>query len=189
MSDDVRRIEDWAFSCCKSLVFVRLSRSLEFIGAGAFYGCGSLTSIFIPPSCREIGRNAFALCEKLIIFSVSENTRIGENIFAKTKLFQLSPFEEVDGFGRYNNHDQVNEWVRDINTNQEYALHRACCSFNPLVDIIYQIVRRNGFQAFKVPNAIGINPSRYLEANPFGTKDVQKKVINRYILEMMGEIE
>ena len=186
MSDTVKRIEYKAFSCCSSLKFVKLSRNLEYIGIMAFNWCESLTSIFVPPSCREIGYFAFASCEKLIIVSVFENTRIGDNVFAWTKLFRVSPFEEVDRFGRYNNHDQVNEWVRDINTNQEYALHRACCSFNPLLDTIYQIVRRNGLQAFQVQNGIGITPSQYLDANLFAEVD-EKKIIIRYILEMMGE--
>ena len=58
MADTVRRIEDWVFSWCSSLIFIKLSRNLEFIGTFAFSSC-SLTSIFIPPSCREIGVYAF----------------------------------------------------------------------------------------------------------------------------------
>ncbi|GFH61982.1 hypothetical protein CTEN210_18458 [Chaetoceros tenuissimus] len=184
MADSVRRIEKMAFHNCKILVFVRLSRNLEFIGLAAFSSCKSLTSIFIPPSCREIGNLAFACCSELIIFSVSGNTRLGGKVFVGTELFKVSPFEEVNRFGHYNNHDQVNAWVCNINANEEYALHRACCS--PPLDIIYQIVRRNGLQAFKVQNAIGVTPSQYLEANPLA-QDIQKKVMNRYILEMMGE--
>ncbi|GFH61984.1 hypothetical protein CTEN210_18460 [Chaetoceros tenuissimus] len=185
MTDTVRRIEELALGSCISLEFVKLSTNLEYIGEGAFFRCSSLTSMFIPLSCREIGYRAFD-CKKLIIFSVPQHTLIGRNVFAKTKLFQLSPFEEVHTNGSYINHDQVNAWVRDINANEEYALHRACCSFNPLLDIIYQLVRRNGLRAFRVQNAIGITPSQYLDANPLA-QDIQKKVMNRYILEMMGE--
>ncbi|GFH61965.1 hypothetical protein CTEN210_18441 [Chaetoceros tenuissimus] len=185
MPDTVRTIKMYAFYCCYSLLFVNLSTDLEYIGRSAFYDCKSLTSIFIPPRCREIGIGAFRGCNELIIFSVPPNTRIGRNVFVKTELFEVSPFE-VDRLGHYRNIDQVNAWVRDINASQEYALHRACCSFNPLFVIIYQIVRRNGLQAFKVPNRIDITPSQYLEANPFAQVD-QKEIINKYIVEMMGE--
>ena len=54
MSEDVKRIEYGAFSSCRSLVFVKLSRNLEYIGELAFIYCLSLTSIFIPPSCTEM---------------------------------------------------------------------------------------------------------------------------------------
>ena len=141
MADTVKRIEEGAFNLCMSLIFVRLSTNLEYIGEYAFRYCKSLTSIFIPPSCREIDNYAFETCDKLIIFHVPQHTRLGDRIFANTELYEVSPFEEVDRFGNYRNNDQVYAWVRDLNANnQEYALHRACCSFNPLLDTIYQIV-------------------------------------------------
>ena len=70
---------------------------------------------------------------------------------------------------------------------EEYALHRACASFHPLEDIIHPIVKRQGLSSFHRPNSIGITPLHYLKENPYAEVD-QRKIINRYVLDMMGEI-
>ena len=78
-------------------------------------------------------------------------------------------------------------WVKSINHEQEYALHRACTSFNPLSEIIHALVKRKGIKAMKMPNAIGITPSQYLAANPFA--DISEmEIVNRCLLDMMGEV-
>ena len=77
-------------------------------------------------------------------------------------------------------------FFKDINMNEEYELHRACSSFNPIEDNIYGIVRCKGLSNFQVSNALGITPAQYLAANPYADID-QHKLIKRYIAEMMGE--
>ena len=67
MSDNVRKIGDWAFSNCRSLEKIELSASLTEIGVGAFYDCRSLSVIRIPESVCRIARRAFYRCEKLTI--------------------------------------------------------------------------------------------------------------------------
>ena len=184
MADTVKRIEEFAFDSCSSLKFVKLSRSLEYIGFAAFRHCTSLTSIFIPPSCQEIRTSAFYDCKKLIILSIPQYTQLGEDVIARTALIQASHFEEDE----YKNHEQVNEWIKNINSYyEEYALHKACSAFNPQAESIYAIVKRVGIQAFQEPNSIGITPAQYLDANYFAQVD-QTKIINRYILDLMGEI-
>ena len=93
MSDTVRRIDNCAFDCCYSLGYIKLSRNLEFIGSDVFYGCISLTSIFIPPSCREIGSVAFRYCKKLVIFGLPQNVELGTGVFQNTELIKKSPIE------------------------------------------------------------------------------------------------
>ena len=191
MSDSVRRIERQAFEYCRSLEFVKLSRNLEYIGKWAFCCCESLTSIFIPPSCREIDRCAFSGCKKLIIFHVPQTTELGGNVIARTLLIQTSHFEadelQLDTSGDYQNSEEVNAWIKNINSqDEEYALHRACSSFNPMADIIYEIVKRKGLASFQKKNEIGITPLKYLEENPFAHVD-QQKLVKRYILALMGE--
>ena len=66
-------------------------------------------------------------------------------------------------------------------------IHQACSSFHPLTDIVYGIVREQGIKAMNTPNEIGITPSQYLHANPFADID-EKKILKRYILDMMGEL-
>ena len=186
MADTVRRIEKEAFCRCMSLEFVKLSRNLEYIGYISFSHCKSLISIFIPPSCREIGREAFRDCKKLIIFTVPRHTTLGNKLIANTALFEASPYDS-DQNGFYFNIEGVNQWIKNINgNNEEYALHRACSAFNPISDIIYEIIKRQGLVSFQKKNIVGITPLRYLEENPFADID-QQKLVKRYILEMMGE--
>ncbi|GFH56967.1 hypothetical protein CTEN210_13443 [Chaetoceros tenuissimus] len=186
MSDTVKRIEDNAFWCCDRLVVVRLSKNLEYIGDMAFSSCKRLRSIFIPPSCREIEYRAFDECHQLIILNVPQQTQLGQDVIANTKLIEASHFE-ADEDGEYENQEEIKTWIKNINQGEEHALHRACSSFNPRGDRIYAIVKRVGIQAFREPNSIGIAPAQYLEANYFGRVD-QTKIINRYILNLMGEI-
>ncbi|GFH50291.1 hypothetical protein CTEN210_06767 [Chaetoceros tenuissimus] len=189
MADDsVETIEESAFAHCRSLKFVRLSRNLEFIGKGAFLHCTSLTSIFIPPSCREIDNEAFQYCSKLIIFNVSRQTQLGEHVIANTALIRGSPFKVSSFFGNYENTEEVNQWIKGINEDDTYELHQACSSFNPLIEIIYGIVKRKGPCAFHKKNEIGMTAVDYLEANPCIENEIDQNVLmKRYVLEMMGE--
>ncbi|GFH47099.1 hypothetical protein CTEN210_03574 [Chaetoceros tenuissimus] len=189
MADTVKRIEYSGFDCCSSLEFVKLSRNLEYIGSGAFLFCESLTSIFIPPSCREIGERALESCTRLIIFYVPQTTMLGDNVIADTEsLIEASPFGEdvIDEDGRYQNNERVHAWVKNLNQSEEYALHRACSSFNPITEVVYGIVKRQGLKSFKKENEIGVTPAQYLEENPFADID-QRTIVKRYVIEMMGE--
>ena len=121
----------------------------------------------------------------MIIFIVPDNTRIGENVIADTALLKASTFDP-DEEGDYENTQEVNAWIKNINDDEEFALHRACSSYNPLTDIIYEIVKRQGLKSFATKNQIGVTPLQYLEGNPFADID-QQNLMKRYILEMMGE--
>ena len=191
MSDTVRRIEDGAFSHCMSLVYIRLSRNLEYIERWAFYICKSLPSIFIPPSCTEIGHDAFGGCRKLIILSVPQHTQLGRRVIANTLLIANSSFE-TNNRGYYQNDEDVNTWLKNINQGEGSTLHLACSGFNPpLENDLLAILKRQGQRALKERNSIGmyigITPLQYLEANPNADIDEQE-IVKKYILEMMGEV-
>jgi hypothetical protein len=188
MADTVRRIEWSAFFHCICLEFVKLSRNLEYIGEHAFYGCQNLTSIFVPPSCREIGYQAFRCCEQLIILGLPWHVELGRGVFQKTSLIQKSQIE-LDEYGEYDSdeEEEVVQWVKSINNEETYALHRACSSFNPIAEIVHALVKRKGIKAMRMPNSIGITPSQYLEANTFADIS-EKEIVNKHILDMMGEI-
>lgn len=203
MANTVKRIDMSAFAECISLVFVKLSRALEIIGAFPFYGCSSLTSIFIPPSCREIWRGAFYNCTKLIILGLPQQIQFGKvvirngreeflrgrEVFQRTELMKRSPIRTKKN-GEYDWDDDEEaaiQWIRSINNEDAYALHRACSSFNPLPEIIHDIVKRQGIGSMRVKNEIGITPSQYLNANPFAEIS-EREIVKRYILDMMGEI-
>ena len=65
ISADVNRISPYAFSQCRSLKSVVLSRGVVSIGERAFGNCYSLTSIVIPDSVIFIGDEAFCYCDAL----------------------------------------------------------------------------------------------------------------------------
>ena len=190
MTDTVRRVESGGFYRCIRLDYVRLSQNLEYIGLWAFHRCESLTSIFIPPSCREIDCWAFQCCNCLLIVGMPQHVRLGEGVFFHTLLMKKSPIE-TDEDGEYNEDDDDEaaiEWIKSINNEDAYALHRVCSSFyNPLYEIVYSLVKQQGIKAMKMPNEIGVTPSQYLAANTFADIS-EKEIVNRYISEMMGEV-
>ena len=81
----------------------------------------------------------------------------------------------------------MNEWIRNRHAENQYSLHRACASYNPLEEVIFDIVKRQGLKALKNRDSIGFTPSQYLLQNPF-TEITEKKIMKRYILDMMGEL-
>ncbi|GFH47233.1 hypothetical protein CTEN210_03708 [Chaetoceros tenuissimus] len=189
MSDTVKRIENDAFNSCKFLHFIKLSRNLEYIGGFAFWYCESLTSIFIPPTCREIGKNTFWGCKCLSILGMPQNIELGDEVFKRTALIRKATCCEVDEDGWYESDrdETVIQWIKSINNDEIYALHRSCSSFNPLTEIIHGLVKRQGIESMRAENAIGITPSQYLEANTFADIS-EKEIINRFVLNSMGEL-
>ncbi|GFH61636.1 hypothetical protein CTEN210_18112 [Chaetoceros tenuissimus] len=184
MANNVRRIDAGAFYKCKNLAFVKLSRNLEYVGEEAFMNCTSLTSIFIPNSCREIADSAFKCCDKLIILHVPEHTRLGDGVFYKAALADKS--SRIYDIIEENEH--MNAWVKSINDNDEYGLHRLCSSMDPSEDEIYELMCEHGGPcAMAKKNSIGVTPSEYLAANPYADVD-EKKLMKRFVLEKMGEI-
>lgn len=186
MSDTVQRIEDEAFGHCEHLEFIRLSINIEFIGDSVFCECKSLRSLFIPPSCRTVGLNALKHCHKLIILVVHQDTQLD------FEMMDLTPLEEIflqewygSGNGSYNAVD-LNHWIKNVNADEEFALHRACASFNPLVEIIYDIFKQQGPGAFQKRNKLGITPLEYLNVNPYADDLNQHGLLKKYILEMLG---
>lgn len=96
-------------------------------------------------------------------------------------MFEASPFADRC--------DEYTRWVENISINQakEFTLRRACSTFNPLEDILYEIVKRQGISSMKKENSIEITPSQYLKENPHVEID-ERKIMNRFILDIMGEI-
>lgn len=175
----VIRIEDNAYMECRSLIFVKWSINLEFIGDNVFYNC-NLSSVFMPPRCREIGELVFGKNENLSLLYVPNTLLttfgLGSSVLDSTKLQQIVPREiNID-----------EHWLKNINNDEKFALHRVCSSFQPTLEMIVDVVKeKGGPKAFKVKNNIGITPSRYLKENPY-TDVTEKEIVKKYVLDMMG---
>lgn len=190
-SNTVIRIEQYAFYNCKSLLTIKLSIKIQYIGKYAFYGC-NLQSVFVPSTCNDIDVSAFKGNRRLIIFYVAQQTRMhGKQIFAGTKLLKKSPFNirETDMDGPEPRTDEpFNDWVKNINNDDEFSLHRACCDKEPTVETFLPILEKQGIGAFRKKNLIGITPSRYLKKNPFA-KIKEIEIVRNYIMNIVGECE
>ncbi|GFH47240.1 hypothetical protein CTEN210_03715 [Chaetoceros tenuissimus] len=180
---DVRWIRSRAYLECKKLRHVTFSQNLEVVGPNALRDCASLSSIFFPDSCREIQDWALARCDRLEIVSVPRHTKIRDFAFDDTALITKNKGAGFTGFFNW-----CHDWVKYINFEEEYSLHRACSSSTPTEDMIYQIMKEQGGpKTFHEPNKVQITPSQYLSENPFAEHIEEKSLIQRYILEMMGE--
>ena len=155
-----------SFGC--NLSYVKLSTNTEFIGNLAFASNSNLNSIFIPPRCRWIGEFAFTYCTELSIFHVSRTTEMECFVLAHCPVLKSTPFQHSSLKILYNDEEeQKSNWIKNINSDEKYGLHRACSCYQPLMEVILSILETNGIGAFKLKNEAGITPSQYLRENPY----------------------
>ncbi|GFH58444.1 predicted protein [Chaetoceros tenuissimus] len=152
----------------QGLVNIKLPINLEFIGYWAFYKC-DLSSAFLPPRWCHVGIWAFSESAKLTIVHVPQDVELEDKAFDETKLIADSHFGDEKSYDYDDAHEEaVQEWVKNINNDEKYALHRACCSFQPSKQVIFTILEEKGIGALNIENgnAAGITPSQYLKENP-----------------------
>ncbi len=73
-----------AFSSNKTLISVKLPKTLKTIGNGAFSGCSSLTSVTIPDGVTEIGNTAFSGCSSLTSITIPDSVTKIKTIHSQT---------------------------------------------------------------------------------------------------------
>lgn len=200
MNDDVQLIGKATFYNCWRLVFIRLSRRLVKIGKYGFKGCYTLASIFIPRSCTEIGDKALSSCKKLKILCIhNQTTTLGKYVIEDTALIRSSPFE-VNRDGSYDmyygsddsdytdDNEEVNAWIKSNEiVGDAFSLRGECSTEYPNTERIIASIKETGLSTMRRKNEAGISPSQVLKANPYSTIN-EKKIVNNYILELMGEI-
>lgn len=126
----------------------------------------------------------------MTIFNAPQQTEIGHHAVIHTKLFRKSSFykqaiDKGDVIYDYDLDVNILNWIKNINNDEEYTLHRACSSFQPLDEIIHNIIETRGIGAFAKKNEMGITPSQYLQENPYS--DVKEMdVIRGHVMKMMG---
>ena len=101
---------------------------------------------------------------------------MGSDVLFNCPMMESAPFEN----------DELNKiWIKNINRDEKFALHRACCSYQPLKEVILGILEANGIADLKTKNEAGITPSQYLHENPYA--DIQEmEIIRDYIAKQTG---
>ena len=78
----ITKIKDYAFCDCKSLQQINIPNSITEIGNAAFFNCKSLQHINIPNKVTKIGNNAFECCKSLQSINIPDDImEIGQNVF------------------------------------------------------------------------------------------------------------
>lgn len=96
-------VDKYAFRGCTSLqeVVLESGSQVNTLNEGAFYGCSSLESFYIPPSMTKIGYEAFRGCSGLTTVSFAEN--------GKTLVFGEAAFMECTSLTTVNLPANVSE--------------------------------------------------------------------------------
>ena len=110
LPDNVKQINNYAFTNCSSLTSISIPDSVSSIGIEAFWYCNNLTSVIIPESVSEIGARAFYNCKSLKELTLSSQiTEIKNETFYnctslssiqipdRVKIIGLSAFKNCSG--------------------------------------------------------------------------------------------
>lgn len=165
MSSTVKRIDTNAFAYCESLMEIDWSGcSISYIGSGAFFGCISLYSVYIPtPKKRgKIKQWAFSDCTDLRIF-VAENFDYGPGVFYNTRMMDSFPLG-----GSSDDHD-LQKWMD--HRHDDLPLHRICTSDTPSICRINAIFSEQGIESFIRQDKVGLTSVDYLSINPYADVD------------------
>lgn len=65
MGNNIKAIEEWAFSNCSEMTGVEISDRTLYLGTGAFWGSSELTNVKLGSELEEIRNRAFGNCVKL----------------------------------------------------------------------------------------------------------------------------
>lgn len=123
------------------------------------------------------------------ILNVPPETQLGSCIINYTAIIRASSFSRYNDGSYFDSQDDVvNQWLKNMNNDEKFSLHRACSSFQPLKQVISAIVLQKGIKAFREENSAGITPSQYLKENPY-TNLTEMEIVQDYLMKMMGEVE
>lgn len=87
LPQNLKTIEEEAFSFCFNLKEIVFPDGLEEIGEEAFLMSG-LQSVTIPASVKMIRESAFRVCENLVSFTIEENEKPGFVIYLGSRMFE-----------------------------------------------------------------------------------------------------
>ena len=109
--------------------------SVTFISNGAFYKCGSLTSVNIPKSVTAIGEMVFALCENLTSVTIGNGIMsIGERAFDYCPNLSSVHITDLEAWCRIQFYDKY--------------------SSNPLINAHHLFLNGEEIKALEIPNTV-----------------------------------
>lgn len=81
VADTVKRLGNWVFEGCESLIEIKIPSSVTSIGDRVFAGCVALETITIPDFVTRIGDEVFRGCDSLKSIAIMPSTKVGNNVF------------------------------------------------------------------------------------------------------------
>ena len=79
LPDSVTKVDDFAFTYCKQLKSIKLSKNLKSIGYSGFGNCILLESADVPASVEKLGTSAFASCTAMKTLTINNpNCKIAD---------------------------------------------------------------------------------------------------------------
>lgn len=100
LPDNVKTLHSRVFSGCSSLKSMSLLK-IEKINDSAFEECANLEEFFLGSNLSEIDNRAFKKCSSLFSIDIPDNvTKIGEEVFSYTKLYNFYIPDNVIGIGK-----------------------------------------------------------------------------------------
>lgn len=73
LSKSLKRIDRYAFNCCRNLNIIEFYDNVTEIGEYAFSGCGSLTEVYLPNGLLDISEGLFSVCLNLLYVHISKS--------------------------------------------------------------------------------------------------------------------
>ncbi len=186
MGDNVMRIEEEAFWNFSALRFVRLSKTLEYIGASAFYNCHYLEALFLPSTVKTIESYAFGSCSSLRLVILPNDidlSKISQEIIYKAGIRLIAKTAGVKYEWRYygqrtNESDRrVNEWL--IHHMDKAPFHKLCYnSFIVRKEINDYLTENGNDEALTIDSYHGMTPMHILTMNPHTPAETVAALLN-----------
>ena len=95
----LKRIGNYAFADCESLLSVNFGNGIEEIGNSAFSGCSSLKSVKLGSNVRSIGDSAFYEATNLSSVEISGAAKLGTRAFYNCDALTTVSFPQVTSVG------------------------------------------------------------------------------------------
>ncbi|GFH50421.1 hypothetical protein CTEN210_06897 [Chaetoceros tenuissimus] len=184
----LQRIGQNAFNGC-GVKRIKFPRHVNFkIGANAFWN-SHLESVFLPENCVSVAPGCFFFSNALKIVHFHPTLELGSmNDQSDARFGNCRHFRPIDN-GHMNG-----VWNRNIDIilrikHNRYELHRNCTRENPSIEVIVDSMVENNMNELRSEDLFHASAVEYLSTNPYKEEQFEMKVIKKYVLRMMGEVE